>query len=51
MLLKSVLIGFLSFHSVDTPILKECKTEEDKISGCVRERILFKWESLDRNTI
>ena len=42
MLLKSVFIGFLSFHSVDTTIhsidatmLKECKSEEDKISGCV----------------
>ena len=35
MLLKSVLMGFLSFHSVDTPILKECKTEADKISGCI----------------
>ena len=42
MLLKSVLMGFLSFHSVDTTIhsidatmLKECKSEEDKISGCV----------------
>ena len=35
MLLKSVFIGFLSFHSVDTPILKECKNEADKISGCV----------------
>ncbi|MDY5822692.1 MAG: toxin-antitoxin system YwqK family antitoxin, partial [Helicobacter sp.] len=38
MLLKSVLIGFLSFHSVDTPILKECKTEADKISGCVEKK-------------
>ena len=28
-------MGFLSFHSVDTPILKECKSDEDKISGCV----------------
>ena len=35
MFLKSVLIGFLSFHSVDTPMLKECKTKADKISGCV----------------
>ena len=42
MLLKSVLMGFLSFHSVDTTIhsidatmLKECKSDEDKISGCV----------------
>ena len=38
MLLKSVFIGFLSFHSVDTPILKECKTEADKISGCVEKK-------------
>ena len=37
MLLKSVLMGFLSFHSADTPILKECKTEADKISGCVEK--------------
>ncbi len=35
MLLKSVLIGFLSFHSVDTIMLKECKSETDFISGCV----------------
>ena len=38
MLLKSVFIGFLSFHSVDTPILKECKTEADKISGCIEKK-------------
>ena len=31
-------MGFLSFHSVDTPILKECKTEADKISGCVEKK-------------
>ena len=35
MFLKSVFIGFLSFHSVDTTMLKECENEEDKISGCV----------------
>ena len=35
MLLKSVFIGFLSFHSVDTPMLKECENHADKISGCV----------------
>ena len=37
MLLKSVFIGFLSFSILhaDTPILKECKTKADKISGCV----------------
>ena len=35
MLLKSVFIGFLSFHSVDTTMLKECENHADKISGCV----------------
>ena len=35
MLLKSVLMGFLSFHSVDTTMLKECENHADKISGCV----------------
>ena len=34
MLLKSVLMGFLSFHSVDTTMLKECENHADKISGC-----------------
>ena len=38
MLLKSVLMGFLSFHSVDTTMLKECKTEADKISGCIEKK-------------
>ncbi|WP_281650690.1 hypothetical protein [Helicobacter bilis] len=40
MLLKSVLMGFLSFHSVDTTMLKECENHADKISGCV-EREYF----------
>ncbi|EMZ37758.1 hypothetical protein C826_01838 [Helicobacter bilis WiWa] len=35
MLLKSVLMGFLSLHSVDTTMLKECENHADKISGCV----------------
>ena len=35
MLLKSVFMGFLSFHSVDTTMLKECENHADKISGCV----------------
>ena len=35
MLLKSVFIGFLSFHSVDTTMLKECENHADIISGCV----------------
>ena len=35
MLLKRVFIGFLSFHSVDTPMLKECENHADTISGCV----------------
>ena len=43
MLLKSVFIGFLSFHSVDTPILKECKTEADKISGCIEKNMIQMW--------
>ena len=38
MLLKSVFIGFLSFHSVDTPMLKECENHADKISGCVERQ-------------
>ena len=41
MLLKSVLMGFLSFHSVDTTMLKECENHADKISGCV-ERWYYK---------
>ena len=49
MLLKSVFMGFLSFHSVDTPILKECKTEADKISGCV-EREYYSNGKLWRET-
>ena len=36
MLLKSVLMGFLSFHSVDTTMLKECENHADIISGCVK---------------
>ncbi len=35
MFLKSVFIGFLSFHSVDTTMLKECENHADIISGCV----------------
>lgn len=35
MLLKSVFIGFLSFSILHAEMLKECKSEEDKISGCV----------------
>ena len=35
MLLKSVFIGFLSFSILHADTLKECKTEADKISGCV----------------
>ena len=38
MLLKSVFIGFLSFHSVDTIMLKECENHADKISGCVEKK-------------
>ncbi len=37
MLLKSVFIGFLSFHSVDVDALKDCENEADKISGCVEK--------------
>ena len=37
MLLKSVFIALFSFSIVDTTILKECKTEADKISGCVEK--------------
>ena len=37
MLLKSVLIGFLSFSILHADTLKECKSEEDKISGCVEK--------------
>ena len=39
MLLKSVFIGFLSFHSVDTPILKECKTKEEHNKRLCRKKI------------
>ena len=39
MLLKSVFIGFLSFHSVDTTMLKECENHADKISGCVEKNM------------
>ncbi|AQQ59352.1 hypothetical protein XJ32_03755 [Helicobacter bilis] len=35
MLLKSVFMGFLSFSILHADTLKECKTEADKISGCV----------------
>ena len=35
MFLKSVFIGFLSFFILHADTLKECKTEADKISGCV----------------
>ena len=35
MFLKSVFIGFLSFSILHADTLKECKTEADKISGCV----------------
>ena len=38
MFLKSVFIGFLSFHSVDTTMLKECENHADKISGCVEKK-------------
>ena len=38
MLLKSVFIGFLSFHSVDTTMLKECENHADKISGCAERQ-------------
>ena len=38
MFLKSVLMGFLSFHSVDTTMLKECENHADKISGCVEKK-------------
>ena len=37
MLLKSVLIGFLSFSILHADMLKECKNEADKISGCVEK--------------
>ena len=37
MLLKSVFIGFLSLSILHADTLKECKTEEDKISGCVKK--------------
>ena len=62
MLLKSVFIGFLSFHSVDTTMLKECENHADKISGCVEKykmegntiknggrhkKSIMKWESLE----
>ena len=36
MLLKSVFIDFLSFSILHADTLKECKTEEDRISGCVK---------------
>ena len=35
MLLKNVFIGFLSFSILHADTLKECKTEADRISGCV----------------
>ena len=35
MLLKNAFIGFLSFSILHAETLKECKSEEDKISGCV----------------
>ena len=35
MLLKSVFMGFLSFSILHADTLKECKSEADKISGCV----------------
>ena len=41
MLLKSVLMGFLSFHSVDTTMLKECENHADKISGCVEREYYY----------
>ncbi|AQQ59412.1 hypothetical protein XJ32_04120 [Helicobacter bilis] len=37
MLLKNVFIGFLSFSILHADTLKECKTEADKISGCVEK--------------
>ena len=37
MFLKSVFIGFLSFSILHADTLKECKTEADKISGCVEK--------------
>ena len=36
MLLKSVFIGSLSFSILHAATLKECKSEEDKISGCMQ---------------
>ena len=36
MLLKNAFIGFLSFSILHAETLKECKSEEDKISGCVK---------------
>ncbi|AQQ59413.1 hypothetical protein XJ32_04125 [Helicobacter bilis] len=38
MLLKSVFIGFLSFSILHADTLKECKTEADKISGCIEKK-------------
>lgn len=35
MLLKSAFIALFSLYNVDTTMLKECKSEADKISGCV----------------
>ncbi|WP_233715832.1 hypothetical protein [Helicobacter trogontum] len=35
MSLKSVLVVFFSFYTLDTNMLKECKNDADKISGCV----------------
>ena len=36
MLLKNAFIGFLSFSILHADTLKECKSEADKISGCVK---------------
>lgn len=36
MLLKSVFIGSLSFSILHAATLKEYKSEEDKISGCMQ---------------
>ena len=49
MLLKSVFIGFLSFSILHADILKECKTEEDIISGCA-ERYYYKNGNLASET-
>lgn len=37
MLLKSMLLVFFSFYTLDINMQKECESERDKISGCIEK--------------